>query len=143
MKIFSSIFLTIAFICANLFTANLCYSQTISTIAGNGSGSFSGDGGLATSATVNRPLEIHVDATGNIFIVDSDNHKTKRETYQFYKETMLNRGEIPLGIGRFGKLFAEYFEDSIEKIETGRTMRVWLNIDFKKPQQVELEKFHC
>jgi len=76
-------------------------------------------------------------------IINSDNHKTKRETYQFYKETMLIRGETPLGIGRFGKLFAEYFEDSIEKVETGRTMRVWLNIDFKKPKQTGLEEFQC
>jgi uncharacterized protein (TIGR03437 family) len=47
----------------------------ISTIAGNGnpSGSYSGDGGLATQAGLNAPKGIALDANGNLYIADSDN----------------------------------------------------------------------
>ena len=48
---------------------------TISTVAGNtalGCG-YSGDGGPATSAQLFDPLGIFVDASGNIFIADTDN----------------------------------------------------------------------
>ena len=38
----------------------------ISTIAGTGSGSYSGDNGAATAAGVNNPVGITLDATGNI-----------------------------------------------------------------------------
>ena len=38
----------------------------ISTIAGTGTGSYSGDNGAATSAALNRPLGVAVDASGRI-----------------------------------------------------------------------------
>ncbi len=45
----------------------------ITTIAGNGKEGYSGDGGPATEASLKYPSGITVDATGNIFIVDSWN----------------------------------------------------------------------
>ncbi len=39
-------------------------TNIISTIAGTGTSSFSGDGGSATSATINQPVGIAVDASG-------------------------------------------------------------------------------
>ena len=76
----------------------------------------------------------------NNYIIDSDFNKTKRETYQFYKEIMHDRSETPLGIGQFGKKFSEYFEfDRMSNNSTHmRTERVWLNIDFKRPEQITL-----
>ena len=41
----------------------------ISTIAGTGSGSYSGDGGLATSAALYSPYGVCLDSSGNIVIV--------------------------------------------------------------------------
>ena len=46
----------------------------ISTIAGNGSNGYSGDGGAATAAELNRPYGVAVDAAGDVFIADSDNN---------------------------------------------------------------------
>ncbi len=53
-------------------------SGIISTIAGNGVAGFGGDGGLATSAALNRPYEVKVDAAGNIYVADSDNNRIRR-----------------------------------------------------------------
>ncbi len=43
----------------------------ISTVAGNGTGGFTGDNGPATSAGLSDPLALAVDASGNLFIIDS------------------------------------------------------------------------
>ncbi len=50
---------------------------TIATIAGNGSKSYGGDGGAATSALLDRPRGLSVDAQGNIYIADSDNNRIR------------------------------------------------------------------
>ncbi len=40
----------------------------ISTVAGTGTASFSGDNGLALSATFNSPLQVALDASGTVYI---------------------------------------------------------------------------
>ena len=50
----------------------------ITTIAGDGAFAFSGDGGLATSASLANAFGFAVDASGNIFIVDSNNNRIRR-----------------------------------------------------------------
>src|SRR5581483_11866223 len=46
----------------------------ITTVAGNGTAGYSGDGGLAIFASLNRPRGVAVDGAGNLFIADSLNH---------------------------------------------------------------------
>jgi sugar lactone lactonase YvrE len=53
-------------------------SGNISTIAGTGTGGFSGDGGLATSAQLNSPFGASVDSSGNIYIADMSNHRVRK-----------------------------------------------------------------
>lgn len=53
-------------------------SGVIDTVAGDGTQSFSGDGGPATSASMNTPEGIAVDGAGNIFFVDSLNRRIRR-----------------------------------------------------------------
>jgi len=53
---------------------------TISTFAGTGTASFSGDGGAATSATLNGPRGVAVDAAGVVYIADSANNRIRKVT---------------------------------------------------------------
>ena len=53
-------------------------SGIITTIAGTGTGSFSGDGGQATAATLHYPIGITLDATGNIYIADWNNRRVRK-----------------------------------------------------------------
>jgi sugar lactone lactonase YvrE len=50
----------------------------ISTVAGNGTYGYSGDGGLATDADLDYPYGVAVDSSGNLFIADSDNDRIRR-----------------------------------------------------------------
>src|SRR5438477_196419 len=51
----------------------------ISTVAGNGTEGFSGDGGPATSAKLD-PDGIAVDSAGNLYIVDTNNDRIRKVT---------------------------------------------------------------
>ena len=46
----------------------------ISTVAGNGTGGYTGDGGPATSAELDYPYYVAVDSAGNIYIADFNNN---------------------------------------------------------------------
>jgi DNA-binding beta-propeller fold protein YncE len=53
-------------------------SGTIKTIAGTGAKGYSGDGGPALDATFNGPKELAVAPSGDILIVDTENHVIRR-----------------------------------------------------------------
>lgn len=52
-------------------------SGIINTIAGNGTGGFSGDGTPATAAELNAPAGVAIDASGNIYISDQSNQRIR------------------------------------------------------------------
>ena len=52
-------------------------SGIITTVAGNGSQGFSGDGGPAISAELSAPWGVTVDASGNLFIADANNERIR------------------------------------------------------------------
>ncbi len=51
---------------------------TVSTVAGTGVAGDAGDGGLATEAQLNHPTGISMDAFGNLYIADSENHRIRQ-----------------------------------------------------------------
>jgi sugar lactone lactonase YvrE len=49
----------------------------ISTVAGNGSGTYAGDGGAATNASLSSPSGVAFDAAGNLYIADTYNNRIR------------------------------------------------------------------
>lgn len=50
----------------------------ITTVAGNGTAGYSGDGGPATSAKLYHPGGVAIDSLGNIYIADQYNHRIRK-----------------------------------------------------------------
>src|ERR1700680_1358800 len=70
-------------ICALVLSVGSCSHASaqngiITTIAGNGTQGFSGDGGPATSASLWDTSGVTVDASGNLFIVDFNNYRIRK-----------------------------------------------------------------
>ena len=65
---------------SNLRIRKVSTSGTITTVAGNGSGGYSGDGGAATSSSLSGPRGAAFDAAGNLFIADSGNNRIRKVT---------------------------------------------------------------
>ena len=81
-------------------------SGVITTVAGSGpisfnSGSFSGDGGPATAATLNNPEGVYVDDTGNIFIADTGNHRVRKVETSGVITTFAGSGDAGTDFGDF------------------------------------------
>ncbi|MBC8432063.1 MAG: tandem-95 repeat protein, partial [Desulfobacterales bacterium] len=53
-------------------------SGVITTVAGNGSGGYSGDNGPATNARLYYPRRVAVDNAGNLYIADYRNHRIRK-----------------------------------------------------------------
>ena len=51
---------------------------TIATVAGNGNSGYAGDGGPARDASLNNPSGVTIDAEGNLYIADTNNHRIRR-----------------------------------------------------------------
>jgi hypothetical protein len=64
--------------CLNHRVRKVASSGIITTIVGNGTASWSGDGHPAASATINRPYSVYLDTNGRLFIADQGNHRIRR-----------------------------------------------------------------
>jgi sugar lactone lactonase YvrE len=53
----------------------------ISTVAGNGKGTFAGDGGAATNASLESPACVALDAAGNLYIADWYNNRIREVNF--------------------------------------------------------------
>ncbi len=95
-------------------------SGIITTVAGNGSLGFSGDGGPATSATMNIPSGIAVDSSGNLFIVDSNNNRIRKVSTSGTITTVAGNGSLGFsGDGGTATLASFYYPSSIAVDSSG------------------------
>lgn len=73
--------LGVAALCHGLMTTT-AFAATpdgvITTIAGTGTAGVAGDGGPATSAQINSAQSAAVDAAGNVYIADTNNHRIRK-----------------------------------------------------------------
>ena len=78
-------------------------SGIITTIAGNGSGGYSGDGGPATAAEMNIGFGgIAVDGTGNVFIAEELNERIRKATITGIISTIAGNGAgASSGVGSY------------------------------------------
>jgi sugar lactone lactonase YvrE len=72
-------------------------SGIITTVAGNGTAAFSGDGGLATAAQLNNPGGAAVDGSGNLFIADSSNNRIRKVSASGIITTVAGNGTAGFG----------------------------------------------
>ncbi len=73
-------------------------SQTdniITTIAGNGNSTFSGDGGPGASASLNLPVAVALDGAGNVYIADQGNGRIRMVSQSGVINTVAGNGNSP------------------------------------------------
>jgi sugar lactone lactonase YvrE len=78
----------------------------VSTVAGNGLARFSGDGGLATEASLNFPAGVTFDSQGNLYVADRNNHRVRKIDLNGIITTVAGNG------------IADYTEDDVKATET-------------------------
>jgi uncharacterized protein (TIGR03437 family) len=84
-------------------------SGNVSTVAGNGAGEFTGDGGPATRAGLFLPQAVAVDRSGNLYITDAGNESIRKVAPNGVITTvagnLLNGTDIVTGQATAAKLF--------------------------------------
>jgi sugar lactone lactonase YvrE len=55
----------------------------ITTVAGDGNARYTGDGGMATAASLNNPTRVALDNSGYLFVADSGNNRIRRTGLSF------------------------------------------------------------
>jgi cysteine-rich repeat protein len=109
----------------------------IVTVAGNGARGFSGDGGMALNASLNRPAGVAVDSAGIVYIADTFNHRIRRVNVDGTIDTFAGVGtsgrsgdggpalaalmSLPTGLAMGGNgdlYFADTNNDKVRRINT-------------------------
>ena len=73
-------------------------TRIVTTVAGNGTPGFSGDGGPATSAQLWYPCQVGVDIAGNIYIPDADNNRVRKVSTSGIITTIAAEFALPCSI---------------------------------------------
>lgn len=106
-------------ICAigTLLTSTVSYSQTMSTYAGTGAASYSGDGGAATLATLRLPNGVATDAAGNVYVCDNANYRIRKITTAGVISTIAGTGAVGYSAAHEGVLATTAFVSATGGIE--------------------------
>jgi len=74
---------------------------TMTTVAGNGTAAFAGDGGPAINASLYYPSDVYVDATGNLFVTDAYNFRARQ--INAFAAVGRSTGSLSFGVSPVGK----------------------------------------
>jgi trimeric autotransporter adhesin len=88
-------------------------SGIITTVAGNGTSGFSGDGGQATNAALWNPYGVAVDSSGNLFIADPYNSRVRKVSANGIITTVAGGGNSPCCDGSLATSVAFGFAEAI------------------------------
>jgi hypothetical protein len=83
------------------FNVNMPTAGNIYTIAGNGTGGNSGDGGAAVSARIRVPSGLQLDSIGNLYFCDRYNHRIRKITPSGIITTLAGNSLSGFGLGGF------------------------------------------
>ncbi len=73
-------------------------TNIVTTVVGTGGAGFSGDGAMATDTSLNNPVGIALDAAGNMFIADRNNHRIRKvDAVSKLVSTIAGNGEPGFG----------------------------------------------
>ncbi|WP_216843133.1 Ig-like domain repeat protein [Granulicella sp. S190] len=82
----------------------------VTTVAGNGSSGFAGDGGPATAATLNSPASVITDPAGNFYIADSENNVIRKVNVAGVISTIAGNGTALFGGDGFSAALAGLYK---------------------------------
>ena len=95
---------------------------TITTVAGSGKWGYTGDGGPATSATLDNPVGVAADSAGNIYIADRSNNAIRKVSNgtitTIANATHLNQPSA-IALDMAGNLYVGDNSGTISKISNG------------------------
>ena len=78
--------------CRKISKFNPATNDLFTTVAGNGSSTYNGDGELATLAGLNQPMSVAVDHNGNVYIADNLNNRVRKVDYAGVISTIAGTG---------------------------------------------------
>ena len=129
-----SIFIAIITLSLGLWTFNSS-AQNITTVAGNGTAGYNGDGIAATSAQLWSPKGVCIDLLGNVYISEYDGYRVRKITSTGIITTVAGDGTVGysgdgglatnaqlagpcgLAVDAVGNLYiADYFDNCIRKV---------------------------
>lgn len=103
----------------------------ISTYAGTGSAGLSGDGGDATKARLNAPMDLAVDSAGNLYVADSGNQRIRKISPPTLPALSSTNFALPSFLGKAGLSSNTYVE--IYGTNLAQTTRPRAGGDFNGP----------
>lgn len=100
-------------------------SGIITTVAGNGLPGLSGDGGPATSASLNTPMGITLDSQGRLLIADQHNDRVRRIAQDGTISTVVINVPLPTGLAfdKAGSLYISLVNGMLKA--TGNTLALF------------------
>jgi sugar lactone lactonase YvrE len=102
-------------------------NNLIRTVAGQGSAKYSGDGGPATAASLNRPYDVAADAAGNLYIADFQNGRVRKVDANGIITTLVAGPSSPTGVALDGAgnlYIADYYGSRVRKRDTNGVLTV-------------------
>ncbi len=98
---------------------------TISTVAGTGTGGYSGDGGQAVLAQLYNPAGVAVDDNGSLYIADTVNNRIRKVAPDGTISTVTDQVLNPLGVtvdGEGNLYIADNSNNQVKKVTPGGTI---------------------
>lgn len=114
-------------------------TKIITTVAGNGKDGFSGDGGQAAAASLDGPMDVAIDASGVLYISDSNNSAIRKVGADGVISTFAGRGSPNDGIGDGGPAAAAAMSPGLLAIDRTRGVLLVADRAFHRIRSIDLQ----